>query len=305
MKDLNKVLGPVIPIPVPFDQNQNVDYTALEKYTHFLVDSGIKNVMTTVGTSRYNLLTADECKKVNKVVAEATKGKAISIVANPTTGGTKSAVEFAKHADEIGADYLLAYFPERHYGDEYIIEFFQEIIDNSSCNILIHEMPMRNGLGPGSVQYSLELLTKLMSMDKICGVKEEALDPEYSNMLVENLSDKSIIIGAGGGMSRFLKRDKQRGAKAYLGGIGNFVPSLELDFYDAMMSGDEVKATSIVESLELPLFQATVPMGWHPALKAMLAITGHMQPFERKPMKQTTPDEVAVLKEILEKNSWI
>ncbi|MDA7836514.1 dihydrodipicolinate synthase family protein [Salibacteraceae bacterium] len=305
MKDLNKITGPVIPIPVPFDKNQNVDYAALEKYTHFLVDAGIKNVMTTVGTSRYNLLSTEECKNVNRVVAQAAAGKAISIVANPTTGGTKSAIDFAKHVDEIGADYLLAYYPERHYGDDYIIEFFQSIIDNSSCNILIHEMPMRNGLGPGTVQYSLELLTKLMSMDKICGVKEEALDPEYSNMLVENLADKAIIIGAGGGMSRYLKRDKQRGAKAYLGGIGNFVPSLELEFFAAMMNGDNAKAESIVEGLELPLFQATVPMGWHPALKAMLSITDHMQPFERKPMKQTTPNEVAVLKEILKKNSWV
>ena len=59
-----KVEGPVIPLPTPFTKDYKVDYDALASYVDFLVLNGIKNVMTTVGTSRYNLLTDDEIKKV-------------------------------------------------------------------------------------------------------------------------------------------------------------------------------------------------------------------------------------------------
>src|SRR5687767_11902914 len=114
-RDINKITGPVIPLPTPFTKDFEVDYDALSSYVDFLVKNGIKNVMTTVGTSRFNLLTGKEVIRVNETVVKAAKGKAVTIVANPQTGGTHQAIEFARHAESIGADFFLAYYPERFY----------------------------------------------------------------------------------------------------------------------------------------------------------------------------------------------
>ena len=145
-------------------------------------------------------------------------------------------------------------------------------------------MPKRNGIGGGTVQYSLNLLERLLAIPNIVGFKEEALNLEYSNQIVTKFKDSAIIIGAGGGMSRYLKRDFERGSKAFLGGIGNFYPQLEIDFYDAITSGKETLANKIVSEIELPYFDIVVPYGWHPTLKAALAYQGLMNPFERRPM---------------------
>src|ERR1051325_4746319 len=239
---IEKVTGPVIPLPTPFTSSFEVDHEALYSYVQFLVSNGISNVMTTVGTSRFNLLSESEVKKVNETVVKAADGKAITIVANPTTGGTASAVDFARHAEKIGADLFLAYYPERYYGEENTFQYFKTIHDSVGIGILIHEMPMRNGMGGGNVQYSISLLERLMELKNIVGVKEEALDAEYSNKVVAALKDKAVIIGAGGGMSRYFLRDHDLGSKAFLGGLGNFSPRLELDFFEAMMKGDREKA---------------------------------------------------------------
>ncbi|MFI5204854.1 MAG: dihydrodipicolinate synthase family protein, partial [Flavobacteriales bacterium] len=277
-----KITGPVIPLPTPFTSAGAVDYTALKNYVGFLAQKGIACVMTTVGTSRFNLVTNDEVKRINEAVVEAGKGKLITIVANPPVGSLEHAKEFARHSESIGADYFLAYFPERYYGEENTFRFFNELngcVKNT--RILIHEMPMRNGLGAGQVQYSLPLLEQLLALSQVAGFKEEALDAEYSNKIVEKFNKTAIIIGAGGGMSRFLNRDHQRGAVAYLGGIGNFYPELELEFYAAIMGGNQTRASQIVNEIEIPYFNDVVPMGWHPSLKAALALKELLPPFER------------------------
>lgn len=304
-KFYDKVSGPVIPLPTPFTADHSVDYDAMFSYVQFLVNNGIKNVMTTVGTSRFNLLTKDEVKKLNETVVKAAKGKAITIVANPTVGGTPEAVEFAKHSEAIGADLFLAYYPERFYGDDNTYKFFKTLNDNSSIGILLHEMPMRNGFGGGTVQYSLDLLDRLLDLPNVVGVKEEALDHEYSNKVVARIKDRAVVIGAGGGMSRYLLRDHQLGAKAFLGGLGNFVPQLELEFFEAITSGNKQRAEQIVNEIELPYFGKVVPMGWHPSLKAALALKGLMPAYERPPMPEIHGDNLVILKDVMKANNWI
>ena len=304
-KFLEKVVGPVIPIPTPFTANEEVDYAALSTYVDYLVSHGIKNIMTTVGTSRFNLLTDEEIKKVNQTIVEAAKGKAITMVANPITGGTRNTIAHAKHAEEIGADLFLVYFPERYYGEDNTYEYFRLIAESVKMGILIHEMPMRNGYGGPAVQYSLKLLEKLLIIENIVGLKEEALDAEYSNYLVEALSEKAVIIGAGGGMSRYFERDFARGSKAFLGGIGGFVPALELSFFEYLTRGQKEKAEKIVREIEKIYFEKVVPVGWHPSLKRALALKELLPKYERAPMKMLNENEESIVRKELEKHNWL
>ena len=302
-KYIDEIRGTVIPLPTPFNEDESVDHEALGSYVNFLADSGIQNVMTTVGTSRYNLLNSAEIKAVNETVVKAANGRIKTIVANPPFGRQADAIDFAEHSRKIGADLFLAYYPERYYGDEYLLDFFGKVSDAAGIGVLIHEMPMRNGLGGGSVQYPISTLHKLLDIPNVVGLKEEALDMAYSGSVVRELADKAVIIGAGGGMSRYL-RDYWSGAKAFLGGIGNFKAEVEIDFYNAIQAKNYDKAYGIVNDIEIPLFQKLVPFGWHPSLKAILSLRGHMQKFERKPMKQSTDDERTKIDAILKANNW-
>jgi dihydrodipicolinate synthase/N-acetylneuraminate lyase len=301
----NLIQGPVIPIPTPFLENEEIDYNGLSSYTKFLSDENIPAVMTTVGTSRYNLLSWDEIKKVNETIVKASGPNTQTIVANPTTGGLKAAIEFGKHAESLGADYYIVYFPERHYGEDNTYNYFKALCDELSIKILIHEMPMRNGIAGGSIQYSVNLLETLFQLENIVGMKEEALNAEYSNELVEKFSEDVLIIGAGGGMSRYMYRDYERGAQAYLGGIGNFIPKIELDFYQAITNGNQEKAKAIVENVELKYFEKVVPLGWHPSLKIALNLKGLTTPFERRPMKQFSDIEKQQMEAIFKEFGWL
>ena len=286
------IKGPVIPVPTFFNADESVNFNDLTEYVEFLSSSKIETVMTTVGTSRYNLLSWDEIKHNNKALVDGCGKSTQSIVANPTVGGIKNTIEFGKHAQEIGADYFLVYFPDRFYGEENTFNFFEAIAKELKIKILIHEMPIRNGIGSGNIQYSIDLLEKLFKIDTIVGVKEESLDPKYSNQIVQNFSNEYIIIGAGGGMSRYLNRDFERNSSAFLGGIGNFNPSLELDFFNSLTSGKIEHAKKIVNDIELKYFEKVVPLGWHPSLKVAIHLKGFGSIYERRPMKIFNENEI-------------
>ena len=282
---LNDVNGPVYPIPTPFTETGEVNYDGLKEYVLYLLDNGARTLMVTVGTSRFDVLTIEEMKQVNETVVENAKGRAVTIVTTPTNGPTAQAIDFAQHAEEVGADGILAVFPDRFYSEDGVYQFFNDIASSTSIGVLIHLMPIkggRSGVGP-SVHYSPGLLKRLAEIENIVGLKEESLDQGMIYQYNRMLKDKLLVIGGAGGMRSYMTA-RQWGQPAYLVGIGNIVPDIEEKYFQALQNNDYETARSIVFENEEPFFDVAVKIGWHIALKEALSIKGLMQPWERAPM---------------------
>lgn len=291
-KFLEQVKGPVFPIPTPFTENGDVDYEGLRRYVEFLLSQGTRTVMVTVGTSRFDVLTFEEMKKINETVAQTAKGKAIVIVTTPTKGPTLQAIDFTNHAESIGADGILAVFPDRFYYENDVYRYFVDIAKSCSVGVLIHLMSIpagRAGLGP-QMHYSPELVERIVAIDNVVGLKEESHDQGLSYRYCRGLADKTVLIGGAGGMRDYLTKHHW-GQQAYLVGIGNFVPKLEIDFYKALIQGDYDTARKIIFEYEEPFFAAAVRVGWHLALKEALAYADLMEPWERLPVSRLKDDD--------------
>ena len=74
--------------------------------------------MVSVGTSRFDVLAVDEMKQINKTVAQMAKGKALNIATTLSKGLTSQAFDFARNAQSVGTDGILAIFPDRYYVDD-------------------------------------------------------------------------------------------------------------------------------------------------------------------------------------------
>jgi dihydrodipicolinate synthase/N-acetylneuraminate lyase len=257
--------------------------------------------MTTVGTSRFNLMSQDEILAVNETVARVVDGRAIMIAAGNQAGSVASNIQWAQHAEAIGADAYIAFFPERWYGDEAVFNFFKQLTDSVSIGIMIHEIPMRSGYG-GHMQFSLDLLERLLSLPGLVGMKEECMDGGYAYRLYRRLEGKCAIIGAGA-MRNFM-RDFHAGAKSNLVGLGSFFPKVEIAFQKALKEGKMELAHKIVRDYEDPYFDLAVELGWHPQLKEALHLFGLMPPHERPPMSRLTAEKQARLRACFESLGW-
>ncbi|MCB2141097.1 dihydrodipicolinate synthase family protein [bacterium] len=303
---LDKIKGPVFPVPIPFNENGSVDLEGLKRYVLFLIDHGASTIMVTAGTSRFDVLTIEEMKTVNQVAAETAEGKAIVIVTTPTNGPTSQAVDFAMHAESVGADAILVIFPDRYYTDASVVKFFKDVAGSCSIGIMIHLKAIpagKAGVGP-HVQYSLQLVDQITEIENLVGMKEESLDQALSYKYSRNLSDKMVIIGGAGGMRDYLTKFNW-GQQAYLVGIGNFVPHLEERFYKSLVQGDLDIARKIIFKYEAPFFDVAVGAGWHLALKEAMAFFNLMKPWERPPLSRISQEEQNKIINLLRSIQWV
>ena len=291
-----RVQGPVFPILTLFNNDGALDEVGMADYVEFLISQGVKNVMCTVGTSRFDVLTTDEMMRVNQIVVEAAAKRVVTIVTTPSYGPTSSAIQFAQHAAKIGADAIIGVYPDRYYGDDSIVDFFKAITASSDIGVMIHEMPIRAGRSTEapSAHYSSALLEKILSIDNMVGLKEESGDIKLIEHINLTYSEKVAVIGGRGGMNAY-KSATQFGQKSYLVGIGNFLPKLEIDFANHIKNGELDAADNIINNIEKPFFDVTVKLGWHIALKAAMSIKGLCQPYERSPIRGLTSIEHAEL----------
>lgn len=302
LKFSQRVQGPVFPILALFNENGKLDMQGIADYVEFLISQGVKNVMCTVGTSRYDVLTIEEMMQVNQIVVEAAAKRAVTIVTTPSYGPTSSSIQFAQHAEKIGADAIIGVYPDRYYGDETIVDFFKAITASTDIGVMIHEMPIRAGRSTEapSAHYSPALLEKIFSLEGMVGLKEESGDVQLIEYINTTYSNKVAVIGGRGGMNAY-KSATQFGQQSYLVGIGNFLPKLELDFVKHIKHGELKAAENIINNIEKPFFDVTVKFGWHIALKAAMSIKGLCQPYERSPMRGLTAAENDALLSLMQK----
>ncbi len=301
------IKGPVYPVVTPFTTDGNVDRDGLKNYIEYLVSNGAKNILVTVGTSRFNLLSRDEMKAVNEIVSTTTQDEDVYTIVSgpgPHTGSTQENIEFATHANSVEADAIMLLYPERWYGMDPIINFFRDIGKSTDIPILAHTFPMRDGFGSGKKQYfDVELLGELSKIDNFVGIKEESKNREISDAICAEYSDKMSVIIGGGGMSRYLT-DSELGATAYLTGIGSFLPEVSENFYELVNQGEKQQAKTIIEEYEEPYFDMAVSMGWHRALKETLHHLGVIEPYERSPLQRSDAENVDKLVDIVDSCGW-
>ena len=300
--------GPVFPITIPFSEDQSVDYNSLHSYCTYLVDHGAKNLLVTVGTSRFNLLTRNEMLRVNQTVASVGNENTSIIVSGPgpISGSLSENIHFANEAASSGADGLIVVFPERFYGQSYVIDFFLSIADVSPIPIWIHAVPFRDGFGGVNSfkKFDYNLLKHLSVHPNILGVKEENGDRDTYLKIQDKLHGQISIIGAGGAMRRYLK-DYTLGAQCYLVGIESFFPELGIQFFKFMSEGKVAEAQSLALHHEDNFFKIAVEYGWHRSLKAALFIRGLMPIHERSPFPSLTQQQISALQKVMSDSSLI
>ena len=267
---------PVYAIPPSF-KNDELDCNSIIKYLKYLEDNGATRVLTTAGTSQFNLLNLEEVYCLNKCMINNFSHE--KILGLPSLS-LKHLLKEIQKLNELKSfnTKLLILFPERYYSDEQLIEFFSEVCNKSTYPIYVHGNPLRKGMG-GIYEYSNKLLKKLSKIDNFRGMKEEYSSIDLS---IKSIQDLNLdIIVAGGSMRRFWSL-QPFGATSFLTGVGNFNPKHAEDFYTYYNLGHYEECLDIIKNIENPLFKVFMKNGWHASMRESLKYQGYILE-DRKP----------------------
>tara|TARA_R100000152_G_C6764867_1_gene189559 strand:- start:377 stop:1243 length:867 start_codon:yes stop_codon:yes gene_type:complete len=283
----------VIPIPPSYNKDESLCLKDTAKYLKFLEKYrcpkgwGTRTIMTTAGTSQFNLLDQNEIRSFNECVSDF-DGK---VILGLPPLSLNQVIKFIKNSRSNNFSNWMALYPDRYYDDESIIDYFKRIREHTNSPIYLHGMFARSGYG-GHWNYTSDILNKLWEDKVICGIKEEHSELQKSYNVLQKLPFELDIIVAGGSMRRhqFLR---SAGANSFLAGIGNLFPRIEERY---------VQGISMDHCLEQEskLFSVFGKHGWHRSLRIALSLLDLGCHYDRMPYPKRKKEVVDDIKKVLE-----
>ncbi len=291
----------VIPIPPSFNKGGlMIEHQQTLEYLQWLYSKGIDEVMTTAGTSQFNMMNNQEICHFNETVGVCFPGRKILGVPAYNTFDMQIFIDDIKGKEIQNACFMLLY-PDRFYDTETLVDYFKAGSDASEGPVYLHDMGMRNGTG-GSWEYTADLINDMYAQGIIKGIKEEHSTLDSAFKFVSRLDEGLDVIVAGGSMRRhqFLRH---AGANAFLGGIGNLAPEVELE-YCSLVDQEYTKEAKEVDFLlqkETTLFETFMKFGWHRSLREGISQIGCVCDYDRMPWPKRDDFFKAEIKNCLEK----
>lgn len=157
----------VIPaIVTPFSDEGDVDVAALVSNAEWMVDGGVRGLVSTGTMGESQSLSVAERRLVVETLVEATSGRSVTVGVSSETPG--SSVALAADAAAAGAQGLMLLPPLGYEGDDREIEaFYRAVAESTDLPIMAYNNPKASG-----TDMRPELVAQLAEIDGVVAVKE-------------------------------------------------------------------------------------------------------------------------------------
>ena len=232
----------------PFRDDETIDTECLRKEVNFIVEAGGHGMTWPQIASEFNVLTDEERFQTAELIVKEARGRIPVIIGVQSTNYWKTSLDFARHAEKIGADGIISLPPyQKRPGEEDVVEYFKTLARTVSLPIFI-----QNSGGQYGPALSVDMIISLArEYPTISYVKEEAT-PVLERITEIVQKGKGIIQGvySGAGGTNLLNElnSGSRGSCPAAGLIDVFAEVFNL--YD---SGDKEKAEKLFSGLN-PMF---------------------------------------------------
>ncbi len=236
--------GTFIIMSTPFTTAKAVDYEDLTSEVNFIDRCGVQGMVWPQLASEYMTLSKQERMKGMEVLAKAAEGKKAALVLGVQGPNTETALEYARHAEELAPDALIAIPPTEAKSLEDFGNYYRALARATKRPLFIQTTGGAKGIVP-----AVEFLVQLAKEFPNCGYVKEEYEPVIARM--QELSKyrpaiKGLFSGGGG---------KGMMYEARLGFDGTMPGAPYADIYaqiwDLYQSGDRNKARSLFGKLLL------------------------------------------------------
>jgi 4-hydroxy-2-oxoglutarate aldolase len=233
MKTLTGIFSAIV---TPFSSTGELDTKSLKTNFNRWNSSGLAGYLVLGSTGEVVHLEEKEKLEVLSVARESIPSNMPMIVG---TGlhSTSATIDFTKLATDCGADFALVVTP--HYFKNSMTEaaltkYYHTVADASTIPVLLYSVPQFTGL-----TLSPELIGKLSKHPNIVGIKDSSGDMKALTQTISLVSPDFMVLT---GSAPILYPALSIGAKGAILAVGNFVPTLCYEIFQAVQNKDFDKA---------------------------------------------------------------
>ena len=277
---------------VPYDVNGNIMEKELRQVVNYNIDvMKIDGLYVGGSTGENFMISTEEKKKIFDIVANEALGKT-SLIAQIGSIDLKEAVELGKYATELGYECLSAVTPFYYKFDaEEIKEYYETIINETGNNMLVYCIPHLSGVG-----INFDLLSDLLSNNKVIGVKYTSNDFFLLERIRKAFPDKVIF----NGFDELLLSAAVLGVDGAIGSTYNHTGLRARQIFNLVKEG-KISEARKQQHIQNDIISDLLKLGLFQGLKEIFKLKGIDAGYCRKPMKKMSNENIAGIKELVEK----
>lgn len=187
---LKKILrGTGVAVVTPFNENEEIDFTAFGKLLDFVADGGVEYVVILGTTGEAPVLDKKEKIEIINYTYSRLNGK-IPVVVGIGGNNTNALINELKEFPLENATAVLSASP--YYSkpsQDGIIQHYHALADNSPCPVILYNIPGRTGRN-----MTAETTIKLASHPNIQGMKESSGDFMQIMQILKHAPDDFLVV---------------------------------------------------------------------------------------------------------------
>ncbi|MEA2016667.1 MAG: dihydrodipicolinate synthase family protein [Actinomycetota bacterium] len=275
----------------PFKEGgEEVDEDALKAHLDYLIEAGVHIILVCGGTGEFAYLRPEEKKRIVEISAKHINGRT-DLMVQASAINTVDAVDYAKHAEDAGADGLLVLPPYFEGPDADGVYYHYEKIANAvNIPIVAYNIPVHSGF-----DITPQFFKRLMKIDNVKYIKDSTGDFIRIRELIKVAGDKAKVFN---GADPIAFEALIAGSIGCIWGAANVMPKECVQLYDLIMANNLVKAKELWERM-LPANLFFWNHIYNSSVKAATNLAGRRVGKCRKPVLALKDFELAELKEAL------
>jgi dihydrodipicolinate synthase/N-acetylneuraminate lyase len=173
----NKMRGALMILSTPYNESGEVDYDDLAKEVAFCDQCGVQGLVWPQNSSEQRYLTKEERIKGFQVLAEANRNRTMSLVLGVQADDTAGMLEYAKVAEALSPDGMIAIPPTTAISLNEIYAYYAAL-----CEITERPIFVQTSGGP-DIELTIEFLVQLATDFPQCGYIKEEYGKVHERML--------------------------------------------------------------------------------------------------------------------------
>ncbi len=290
-----KYKGVIVPMITPFNEDLSIDQNAVKKILNTFIEADVSPFL--LGTTGESASISEDQMIifVNTVIGYVKKR--VKVFVGISSNCLQETIDNAKMYAVMGADVVVAHLPYYYpLTSSDMMRFYEKLAENIPCPLIIYNNPMTT-----NHSIPLEIIDKLSYHPNIVGLKDSEREIERLNRSIELWSERNDFVHLVGWAAQSAYA-LQKGSDGIVPSIGNLVPKLYKDLYDAVINGEFLKAKELQSKTDRisdicykdrNLSQSIV------SLKTIMSVYNLCQPYVLPPLYNLNDEEENRIKNLI------
>ncbi|GAA3548498.1 dihydrodipicolinate synthase family protein [Zobellella aerophila] len=168
MADLS---GIYIATCTPFAADESFDDGAFKAHLDSLIEAGADGIVFCGGTGEFAFLSNEERRHIIEVGTRHVQGRA-GIIVNTSAIRESDGINWARHAQDLGADAVMVLPPYfEGPGESGVMRFYEAINNAIDTEIMLYNIPVHSGF-----DIDAQLYRRLLELDNVGSIKDSTGD---------------------------------------------------------------------------------------------------------------------------------